>query len=51
MRKRSSWLLTCLTLLAASAQAQTLGEAPTRHALILAMAVTAYAGSLFGIPA
>src|SRR5262245_49524650 len=28
MRKRSSWLLACLTLVAASAQAQTVGEAP-----------------------
>jgi hypothetical protein len=28
IRKRSSWLLTCLTLVAASAHAKTVGETP-----------------------
>jgi len=33
MRKRSSWLLSCLTLLAVSAQAQTVGESPLGSAV------------------
>jgi flagellar motor protein MotB len=33
MRKRGAWLLACLTLLAASAQAQTIGEAPLGSAI------------------
>jgi flagellar motor protein MotB len=33
IRKRSSWLLPCLTLIAASAQAQTVGEAPLGNAV------------------
>ena len=33
MRKRSSWLLACLTLVAASAQAQTVGETPLGSAV------------------
>jgi len=33
MRKRSFWLLTCLTLVAASAQAQTVGETPLGSAV------------------
>ena len=33
MRKRSSWLLTCLTLVAVSAQAQTVGDSPLGSAI------------------
>ena len=33
MRKRSSWLLSCLAILAASAQAQTVGETPLGSAV------------------